>query len=269
MFCNNCGKQNPDGAKFCSGCGSTISVEPPVAPVQPVQQPTYQASVQQPVYQAPVQQDIAPAPKKSNGKLIAIIISIVVVIGLVVGGIFLFGDKLGITGGSKEETTQNDNNGGSNDTNGGNVDANVNGGGGNTSNNESSANTPEALARKYAEASLGYDVNDLVDCMSEITLKEFSEMFFETDVVDKNAIVSKLESTIPDEKLSYTIISVELDEEWDEKEYVLEVIADSDESYVSKITDVVSVNVTYILEGEEETESLTCIKEDGKWKVYG
>lgn len=72
MFCGNCGKQNPDGAKFCSNCGSALNA----APVQ--QTPVYQA----PVYQAPPVQQQAPvqkpAPaKKKSGAIGRILISIV------------------------------------------------------------------------------------------------------------------------------------------------------------------------------------------------
>jgi hypothetical protein len=39
MFCSNCGKENPDNAKFCAGCGKPIAqaaAQPAAAP--PVQQ---------------------------------------------------------------------------------------------------------------------------------------------------------------------------------------------------------------------------------------
>ena len=37
MFCENCGKQNPDGAAFCEHCGTRIAAEAaPVAPAAPV-----------------------------------------------------------------------------------------------------------------------------------------------------------------------------------------------------------------------------------------
>ena len=38
MFCQNCGRQNPDGTAFCSNCGSALNGAPvaPVAPVTPV-----------------------------------------------------------------------------------------------------------------------------------------------------------------------------------------------------------------------------------------
>lgn len=37
MFCNNCGTQNPDGAKFCNSCGQLVTcVAPTVKPVIPV-----------------------------------------------------------------------------------------------------------------------------------------------------------------------------------------------------------------------------------------
>lgn len=79
MFCGNCGKQNPDGARFCSNCGSQLNAAPvqqtaPVYQAPPVRQ---QAPVQQtpPVQQAPVQK---PAPaKKKSGAIGRILISIV------------------------------------------------------------------------------------------------------------------------------------------------------------------------------------------------
>lgn len=52
MFCPNCGKNLPDNAAFCDGCGSPVAAAP--APVQP------QAPVQVPV------QTPAPAPKQPN-----------------------------------------------------------------------------------------------------------------------------------------------------------------------------------------------------------
>ena len=306
MFCSNCGKQNLDGVKFCSGCGAPMQAETPVAPVQaapvntvvtppvvqevPVQaapvQPVYQAPVQQPVYQAPVQEPVyqasasvpeQPAPKKSKAKLIVAIIAIVVVIGLVAGGIFLFGDKLGITGGDKEGSSQNDNNGGNNTNNGnsgnngntGNNGNSGNSGNGNISNNVNSKNTPEYIARKYAESSLGYDAASLVDCMSDFSLKQFAERFFETDEIDKNAIIAELESTIPDEKSTFTIVSVSIDEEWDESEELMNDLAEYDSAYVQRVSDVKQVKIEYILNGEEDSDVVQCVKEDGIWKVLG
>jgi hypothetical protein len=35
MFCPNCGKKNPDDAKFCDGCGTTLGDQPAAAPVSP------------------------------------------------------------------------------------------------------------------------------------------------------------------------------------------------------------------------------------------
>lgn len=59
MYCGNCGKQNPDGAKFCNACGSVLNSASAAQP-RPVYQ---QAPVQQPT---PVRQ-AAPAKKKSGG----------------------------------------------------------------------------------------------------------------------------------------------------------------------------------------------------------
>ncbi len=49
MFCKNCGKQQPDGSKFCTGCGA--SLEQKAGHEQPIQQ-----QYQQPIQQQPIQQ---------------------------------------------------------------------------------------------------------------------------------------------------------------------------------------------------------------------
>ena len=66
MFCPNCGKQNPDDAKFCESCGSTLSAAaaPKAEPVAPPPQPPIQPPLAQysapppppPAYQAPPRQ---------------------------------------------------------------------------------------------------------------------------------------------------------------------------------------------------------------------
>lgn len=66
MFCTNCGKQLPDDAKFCSGCGTPVNPpappQEPEPPAEPVQLP--QAGFPQPEEAAPgtpVSEDPAPA----------------------------------------------------------------------------------------------------------------------------------------------------------------------------------------------------------------
>lgn len=47
MFCQNCGKQNPDGSVFCDGCGAQIGAAPAA--------PVYEAPAQAPTYAPPAQ----------------------------------------------------------------------------------------------------------------------------------------------------------------------------------------------------------------------
>lgn len=64
MNCPNCGKSNPDDARFCDGCGSNLvaapqqnsAPPPPPPPPPPVQnfQPQYQQPYQQPGGYVPV-----------------------------------------------------------------------------------------------------------------------------------------------------------------------------------------------------------------------
>ena len=78
MSCPNCGTENPDGSRFCGGCGASFENEAPITeipeapvlaedvqpveqsiPEQPVEQPAPDFAVSQPVPEQPVEQ---PAP---------------------------------------------------------------------------------------------------------------------------------------------------------------------------------------------------------------
>ena|GEM_PF-2436432 len=66
MFCENCGTQLSDTAKFCSGCGTPQSAAP--APAQPQRQPAPSQPVyQQPPVQQPVPQQQQYAPQSQTG----------------------------------------------------------------------------------------------------------------------------------------------------------------------------------------------------------
>lgn len=71
MNCSNCGKSNPDDARFCDGCGSNLAVTPPqnnfTSPPPPPPPPPAQNFQQQ--YQQPYQQPIGYAPVKDTSPL--------------------------------------------------------------------------------------------------------------------------------------------------------------------------------------------------------
>ena len=82
MFCDNCGRQLNDGAKFCDSCGARVGG----ADAQPVNQGYVQNTPQnmmytQPAYMAPVQT----ARKPKSRAWIIIIIAVVVAAGIGVG----------------------------------------------------------------------------------------------------------------------------------------------------------------------------------------
>jgi hypothetical protein len=82
--CTSCGKANPDGNQFCTGCGApmTAAAPPPVAPtpVAPTYAPPPSAAAPgyapAPAYAPPVAYAApqAPAPKKKRGCIIAVAI---------------------------------------------------------------------------------------------------------------------------------------------------------------------------------------------------
>lgn len=79
MFCENCGAQNVDGAKFCAGCGAPLASAQPVQPQ--VEQPQYQPPQPQynynyPTYQQPQPAQVQPAqPGRSVGAIILYMIA--------------------------------------------------------------------------------------------------------------------------------------------------------------------------------------------------
>lgn len=116
MFCPNCGREIPDGTKFCPYCGGACSAGAAAAPQpqpqdygyvgQQGQTPDYGYYNQQGAAQG-YQGYQAPAPKKSNKKLLLIIIiaAAVVLIGFLVWFFFLRGGSGG--GSSPEKTLEN------------------------------------------------------------------------------------------------------------------------------------------------------------------
>ena len=92
MFCRNCGIPLNDGAKFCTSCGKAVIVPPSVPPSVPPTLPPaapIQAPVQTPLY-TPLSSTPPLKPKKKTGLIVVLSLCALLVVGLVVGGIFIF-----------------------------------------------------------------------------------------------------------------------------------------------------------------------------------
>lgn len=90
MFCTKCGKENPEGAVVCTGCGAQLNGgAAPTVPETPVT-PTAPKS---------------PAPKKKTGLIIGIVAAVVAVIAIAVGILF----ATGVIGGKKDSDTNKKN----------------------------------------------------------------------------------------------------------------------------------------------------------------
>ncbi len=106
MFCEECGKQIPDDARFCENCGAPVSfVEEPEPPYQeplyqapPSREPSYRVNPVYPSYENPVSGQQVPEKKKKGGAstVLIIVLSVVAVAltcAVVVLCIHTFGGK--------------------------------------------------------------------------------------------------------------------------------------------------------------------------------
>ena len=129
MFCSNCGKELPEGTKFCGFCGTPVKAEESVVAEEPVAQepvkteepvaqepvkaeePAAQEPVKaeepvavQPAYEepkpaySPIPEEPAEKKKGKGGKIAAIVLSCVALVAVIIGGCLFFAkDKLGNT----------------------------------------------------------------------------------------------------------------------------------------------------------------------------
>jgi hypothetical protein len=101
-YCTNCGTGLPEGARFCAGCGTPVTVQQPPPPPPAVPPPQYAAPPpaqyatppqQPPAYQA------APKAPRSRRPLI-LVTGVIAVVAIVVVAVSLFKAASGETGGA-------------------------------------------------------------------------------------------------------------------------------------------------------------------------
>ena len=75
MYCRNCGSEIKDGAKFCESCGAKVDMTSTDETANAAAQPAESTKA---------------ADNKGNGKRVAIIIGLIVVIAAIIVGIVVF-----------------------------------------------------------------------------------------------------------------------------------------------------------------------------------
>ena len=97
-FCMKCGRPLSDDLKFCPDCGTAQAVTPSFeqqtvsAPPQQTYPPMQQNNAYPPQQSVGQTQPYTPQPKKSNGKIIALVLGIVIIVVIVLAMVFLFMD---------------------------------------------------------------------------------------------------------------------------------------------------------------------------------
>ena len=107
MFCEKCGKENPDSAKFCEGCGSAMeTVEVPVE----TESVAPEAEPMEPAAQSPIEAVLGGLNKKYLPLILGGVAVIVLVIVLAVAGVFKAGSvkvvESYLTGATKYNATK-------------------------------------------------------------------------------------------------------------------------------------------------------------------
>jgi hypothetical protein len=88
MFCSNCGSKNDDASPFCGNCGARLNAAAPVQSAPPPPPPPPQAYAPPPQY-APAPPPPPPPKKKKHGCLWGCL-SVLVVVAILIGGLYLW-----------------------------------------------------------------------------------------------------------------------------------------------------------------------------------
>ncbi|MBN1288067.1 MAG: zinc-ribbon domain-containing protein [Actinobacteria bacterium] len=97
MFCSNCGNQVEGSKKFCPNCGNPLRKEEATAPDKAQTQPIDRAAAQTAVAAPPTPPDAVVTTAHEAGKnkwiwiTVAVVVGVLVITGLTVGLVFLFG----------------------------------------------------------------------------------------------------------------------------------------------------------------------------------
>ena len=254
-FCPQCGAQHDEGARFCGKCGTPIPVMEAQAPVNPQPEAAYtqpeqtytqpettyaqpEQTYEQPQYQyaQPENTYVPPqAPKKSNKKMIAIIVGVIALIAAIVITLF----ATGVIGGKDKD--------------------------------DDKFASPESVAMAFFDAYKSGNAKALINCIPSFVFEDneekqeateyleelFEELYEYEDYAKaiKNAkfTVKKVEALSSYEKLT-------IEDDLEYYDIDLDDIAD-----YKKIT----VEMTVSYEGESMTQEIKVLvlKYNGEWKI--
>ena len=240
MFCPNCGKELPEGAAFCNGCGAPQAQAPaPAAPAAPVYAPAPETPAYAPAPEAPAYAPVyaAPAPKQSlmdklGKKGLAIVIgAAAAVVALIVILVVVFG-----------------------------------GGGG--------ASSPEKAAENFVVATAKGDAKGVLNSMPSFMVDYAMEMAgYDED--ERDDFIDDMQDELEDEademesfkfKRAEVVEMLDSDEVEELREDLMDYM-DMTEREANKLTAACEVEVTCRVDGETEELTLNLIKYGGKWYV--
>ncbi len=231
MFCPKCGKENPDGARFCAGCGKAFEAAAPTAPVQEA------VVTETPV--APVRTTPgASAPTTTSStesfmdKVKALWAKKEVKIGVAIAAVAIIAIII-LSGGS-------------------------------------GASSPEGAVENFIDAMIDCDVEEMIECMPPQISDKMIDMLNMAGDMGVEMIEQEMRRELP-ANVSYEILGKEVIDEERIGVYESELSSAArqlgETDYKVEIEEAFYIEVICYYDGDSESEDLPVGKIDGKWYI--